>query len=59
VELDGDSHFTTVGEKHDQLRTATLEQRGLRIVRFTNQDVMQRFEAVCLEMVAVLENQKT
>jgi very-short-patch-repair endonuclease len=59
VEIDGDSHFTTAGEKRDQLRNATLEQKGLRIIRFTNQDVMQRFEAVCLEIAAVLEKPKT
>jgi very-short-patch-repair endonuclease len=59
VEIDGDSHFTTSGEKHDRLRTASLEGRGLTILRFTNQEVMQRFEAVCLEIAAVLDKPKT
>ena len=58
VEIDGDSHFTTAGEKHDAVRDASLERNGLRLVRFTNEDVMQRFEAVCLEIAAVLENSK-
>ena len=47
VELDGDSHFTDHGVRHDRARTASLELQGMRILRFTNADVMERFEAVC------------
>jgi very-short-patch-repair endonuclease len=41
------------------VRDAWLEQKGLRILRFTNQDVMQRFEGVCLEITAALKEPKT
>jgi very-short-patch-repair endonuclease len=47
IEIDGDSHFTTDGERRDARRTAALEAHGLRLIRFTNAEVMQRFEAVC------------
>jgi very-short-patch-repair endonuclease len=59
VEIDGDSHFTAEAEKRDAVRDAWLEQKGLRILRFTNQDVMQRFEGVCLEITAALKEPKT
>ena len=47
VELDGDSHFTARGENYDLLRTAELESLGLSVLRFTNAEVMQNFDAVC------------
>jgi very-short-patch-repair endonuclease len=59
VEVDGDSHFTAGGEKQDRVRDASLKCNGLMILRFTNEDVMQRFEAVCLEIAAVVQHQKT
>ena len=56
VEIDGDSHFTPDAARYDAARDASLRERGLRILRFTNEDVMQRFEAVCLEIAAALES---
>jgi very-short-patch-repair endonuclease len=47
IELDGDSHFTDHGKRHDEKRTAALASDGIRIIRFTNVDVMTNFEAVC------------
>lgn len=47
IEIDGDSHFTTAGANHDHARTAALAALGLRVIRFTNAEVMQQFEAVC------------
>ncbi|HWI35116.1 MAG TPA: endonuclease domain-containing protein [Burkholderiales bacterium] len=47
IELDGDSHFNMAGERYDENRTASLAKLGLRVLRFTNADVLERFEAVC------------
>ncbi|SRR6266446_4184251 len=47
IEVDGDSHFTPAGESYDGRRSSALEEKGLRIVRFTNLEVMQQFEGVC------------
>ena len=49
IEVDGDSHFVDNGRR-DQQRTAALQALGVRVIRFTNQDVMQRFEGVCMEI---------
>jgi very-short-patch-repair endonuclease len=47
IELDGDSHFTERGEAYDAARTAALTRLGLRVIRFTNAEVMEQFEGVC------------
>lgn len=41
IEVDGDSHFSARGESYDARRTGALEAKGLRVLRFTNQEVMQ------------------
>ena len=47
VEVDGDSHFTDDAVRKDAARTAALEALGLRVLRLTNQEVMQDFEGAC------------
>jgi very-short-patch-repair endonuclease len=48
VELDGWVHEYIPERAHaDQLRTAALEREGLRIIRFSNADVIDRRPAVC------------
>jgi very-short-patch-repair endonuclease len=55
IELDGDSHFTTSAEAYDRRRTDALEAQGVRIIRFTNLEVMQQFEAVCQRIKEALK----
>jgi very-short-patch-repair endonuclease len=50
IEIDGDSHFTAEGQAYDQERTQKLETYGLRVVRFTNQQVFQEFKSVCEQL---------
>lgn len=54
IELDGDSHFTDAGARYDGSRTASLELEGIRVLRFTNADVMQAFEGVCATILQAL-----
>jgi very-short-patch-repair endonuclease len=46
IELDGDSHYTDRAQRHDERRTGALEMRGVRVIRFTNLEVSENFEAV-------------
>jgi very-short-patch-repair endonuclease len=48
VEVDGSQHFEEPIASTDQVRTRWLEERGLRVLRFTNREVLT-------EMVGVLE----
>lgn len=47
IEVDGDSHFTAEGQAYDAKRTEILEGYGLRVIRFTNDEVLHSFEGVC------------
>src|SRR5262249_21071493 len=47
IEVDGDSHFSRAGEQYDERRTEALAFQGILVIRFTNLEVMQEFEAVC------------
>ena len=50
VELDGSQHFDQPGAQEDKVRTAYLESQGVRVLRFSNLDVLRRFEDVCAEI---------
>jgi very-short-patch-repair endonuclease len=54
IELDGDSHFTDSAQRYDDRRTAVLESQGLRVMRFTNLEVLDNFESVCETLVKAL-----
>ena len=55
IEIDGDSHYEKDAMNHDVTRTKTFEQLGLRVLRFTNLEVMDEFEAVCERIWRELE----
>jgi len=45
IEIDGDSHARQV--KYDNERTRRLNAIGVKIVRYTNREVMRSFVGVC------------
>jgi len=50
IEVDGSQHYTADGKKYDIERSAVLEALGLRVIRFTNDEVNQNFVKVCEEI---------
>ncbi len=52
IEVDGDSHFTEEAEAADRERTQILESYGIKVIRFTNQEVLKDFEGVCSRIEA-------
>ena len=46
IEIDGDTHCEEDAQRKDQSRTAFLESKGLRVVRFTNPNVVNNIEGV-------------
>jgi very-short-patch-repair endonuclease len=46
IEIDGDSHSQPDQILYDQARTEWLQQRGLRVIRFTNREVFTNLEGV-------------
>jgi len=47
IEVDGTAHFTPEGLSADQQRTQRLEGYGISVLRFSNEEIMHQFEAVC------------
>ncbi len=47
IELDGSQHFSEEGKNYDDFRTEILERFGLEVIRFTNREICQQFDAVC------------
>ena len=50
IELDGSQHYTESGIKADHERDAFLHSLGLTVLRDSNADIFQRFEAVCQDI---------
>lgn len=50
IELDGAHHFTEEGIKYDEERTKFLESMNIRVIRFENEEVFTRQEAVVMEI---------
>ncbi len=46
IEIDGESHFTEEGMEYDKIRTAFIENLGIKVIRFTNREVMENIEGV-------------
>ena len=55
IEIDGDSHFTNEAIEYDFNRTAILEAYGIKVIRFTNYEVINDFERVCLNINELVE----
>lgn len=54
IEIDGDSHASAAAQARDAERTSILEGYGLTVVRFTNEEVLREFEAVCAALQAMV-----
>lgn len=50
IEIDGSQHYEPEGLQSDARRTDYLESLGARVIRFTNRDIHERFEGVCLQI---------
>ena len=52
IEVDGDVHQYTIDE--DAVRQEYLESLGLRVIRFTNDEVLQDVESVLKHLLKTL-----
>ncbi|VAX07879.1 hypothetical protein MNBD_GAMMA25-1134 [hydrothermal vent metagenome] len=56
VELDGDSHFTPEGIAHDAIRSKFINSHNIKIIRFTNEQIMKGKEAVLVTLSKIIQN---
>ena len=47
IELDGSQHYEKEMAEYDSIRTEYLNSLGLQVIRFSNKDIDDSFEAVC------------
>lgn len=46
IEIDGDSHYSENSQEYDLQRTKILEGYGLKVIRFSNDDVLHNLDGV-------------
>jgi very-short-patch-repair endonuclease len=56
VEVDGSQHFDAAHTKHDRSRTAYLKRLGLRVLRFTDRQVLLELDAVVEEILRAIDD---
>ncbi len=55
IEIDGDSHFSDIEVvNYDKQRTIFLNKQGIKVVRFTNDEVENNIEAVIEKILEYL-----
>ena len=59
VELDGESHFSEEGMAADKIRTDFLCDSGMKVIRFTNLQVMQELPEVLEHLRCEIVRRKT
>lgn len=47
IEIDGKQHYTDQGIVYDTERTQVLQGYGLKVLRYTNQQLVDNFQEVC------------
>jgi len=51
IELDGSQHYEEKGVENDVKRDEYLNSLGIKVLRYSNLDVNQRFESVCEDIL--------
>ncbi|HQB12351.1 MAG TPA: endonuclease domain-containing protein [Candidatus Omnitrophota bacterium] len=55
IEIDGGQHFISPGRERDRTRDRFLETMGLRVLRFSDLDVMRNIDAVLETILDAVE----
>ena len=55
IEIDGDTHAELDQIEYDVARTDWLNQQGYAVIRFSNEDVAKRFDAVLQEIISICQ----
>ena len=55
IELDGSQHYSQQGTAADHGRDEYLSSLGIRVLRYSNLDIQQRFESVCEDILKHIE----
>ena len=50
IEIDGKQHYTEQGIAYDVERTQVLQEYGLKVLRYTNQQLVDNFQEICWDI---------
>ena len=48
IEIDGSQHYSEEGMEYDSLRSEIINKYGVDVIRFSNSDIDNNFEGVCM-----------
>ena len=51
IELDGTQHFEDKGAEYDKNRDEYMRKKGYTVLRYSNYDINNHFEEVCLDIL--------
>ncbi|MCX6714415.1 MAG: endonuclease domain-containing protein [Candidatus Uhrbacteria bacterium] len=54
IELDGSQHFTSEGKTHDEERSRIIEGYEIKVIRFTNDEVINNTNSVISRIKQIL-----
>lgn len=55
VEIDGSQHYENIGKENDRVRDEYMKSLGLTVLRYSNDEVNNSFDAVCEDIRLLLE----
>ncbi len=56
IEIDGSQHYEVQKTHEDTVRTKALEKMGLRVIRVSNRQINEEFQAVCEYIDIAVQN---
>ena len=56
IELDGSQHFEKEGQRSDKIRDAYFAGLGIRVLRYSNEQIHRSFTAVCEDILQYLKD---
>jgi len=59
IELDGETHFTKDNIEYENKRTKYIESLGIKIIRYSNYEIINNFEGICYDLEKIINELKT
>ena len=50
IELDGSQHYSDEGKESDNIRTDFLKSLGIKVLRYSNLEILQNLDGVCIDI---------
>ena len=54
IEIDGSQHYSEEGLEYDSLRSEIINKYGVEVIRFSNYDIDNDFEGVCVTIDKII-----